>query len=71
MLRITKLGNIKNKNHHYETLTSVLMFFLFIGTTNAQKIMGFTDSNAAKQLDWEKQFDAQLKASNQDDWMSS
>ena len=31
--------------------------------------MGFTDANAAKQLDWEKQFDAQIKASNQDEWM--
>ena len=31
--------------------------------------MGFTDANAAKQLDWEKQFDAQLNAQNQDTWM--
>ncbi len=35
----------------------------------AQKIMGFTASNAAKQLDWEKQFDAGLNASNQDAYM--
>ncbi|MBI3138589.1 MAG: M28 family peptidase [Sphingobacteriales bacterium] len=35
----------------------------------AQKVMGFTASNAAKQLDWEKQFDAGLKASNQDAYM--
>jgi N-acetylated-alpha-linked acidic dipeptidase len=31
--------------------------------------MGFTDADAAKQLDWEKQFDAQLNAQNQDTWM--
>jgi N-acetylated-alpha-linked acidic dipeptidase len=31
--------------------------------------MGFTDANAAKQIDWEKQFDAQLNAKNQDTWM--
>ncbi len=31
--------------------------------------MGFTDANATKQLDWEKQFDAQLNASKQDEWM--
>ena len=31
--------------------------------------MGFTDSGAAKQIGWEKQFDAQLKASNLDEWM--
>jgi len=31
--------------------------------------MGFTDSSAAKQIDWEKQFSAQLRASNLDEWM--
>lgn len=34
-----------------------------------QKMMGFTDDNARRQLDWEKQFDAQLSAKNQDTWM--
>src|SRR3979411_61465 len=34
-----------------------------------QKIMGFTDANTAKQLDWEKQYDAQLNANNLDTWM--
>lgn len=34
-----------------------------------QKIMGFSEPNAIKQLDWEKQFDARLKASDQDEWM--
>ncbi len=38
-------------------------------SATAQKIMGFTEANAAKQIDWEKQFDAQLKASNQDEYM--
>jgi N-acetylated-alpha-linked acidic dipeptidase len=47
----------------------VLLFLFFAATTNAQKIMGFTDVNATKQIDWEKQFDAQLKASNQDEYM--
>jgi N-acetylated-alpha-linked acidic dipeptidase len=31
--------------------------------------MGFTDASATKQIDWEKQFDAQLNAKNQDTWM--
>lgn len=31
--------------------------------------MGFTDTNTAKQLNWEKQFDAQLNPQNQDTWM--
>src|SRR5689334_1859037 len=35
----------------------------------AQKMMGFTDANAAKQADWERQFDAQLNAKDQDAWM--
>ena len=39
------------------------------GISAQQKIMGFTESNAARQLDWEKQFDGQLKASNQDEFM--
>ncbi|HEU4861000.1 MAG TPA: transferrin receptor-like dimerization domain-containing protein [Chitinophagaceae bacterium] len=36
---------------------------------NAQKIMGFNEANAKLQLDWEKQFDAQLNAKNLDLWM--
>jgi N-acetylated-alpha-linked acidic dipeptidase len=34
-----------------------------------QKIMGFTNANAVKQLDLEKQFDAQLNPKNLDTWM--
>lgn len=50
------------------------LFLIFIAlflyaSLNAQKLMGFTDADAAKQVDWEKQFDALLKASNQDEWM--
>jgi N-acetylated-alpha-linked acidic dipeptidase len=47
----------------------VFLFFLFSIAANAQKIMGFSETNAAKQAEWEKQFDAQLKASDQDEWM--
>ena len=42
---------------------------LYASAASAQKIMGFTEANAAKQTDWEKLFDAQLKASNQDEYM--
>jgi len=45
------------------------MFLLIVAAGNAQKIMGFTDTNAANQIDWEKQFDAQLSAKNMDTWM--
>ena len=45
-------------------LNLVLMFLLFVAEGNAQKLMGFTDANAAKQIDWEKQFDTQLNAQN-------
>ena len=31
--------------------------------------MGFTDANAVKQINWEKQFDAQIDAKNLDAWM--
>ncbi|HEX7847874.1 MAG TPA: transferrin receptor-like dimerization domain-containing protein [Chitinophagaceae bacterium] len=48
-----------------------LGFLLLLSATtiNAQKLMGFTDASAAKQVEWEKQFDAQLSAKNQDTWM--
>ena len=48
-------------------LIAVSLVFVLVGS--AQKIMGFTDANAAKQLQWEKQFDAQLNPKNQDTWM--
>ena len=44
-------------------------FILSIAAINAQKIMGFSDTDAVTQIGWEKQFDAQIKASNQDAWM--
>jgi len=50
-------------------LKFVLVFLSLTSVANAQKIMGFTDANAAKQIDWEKQFDAQLNPKNQDTWM--
>jgi N-acetylated-alpha-linked acidic dipeptidase len=43
--------------------------FFFASTAAAQKIMGFTEANASRQLGWEKQFDAQLSPVNQDTWM--
>ena len=48
---------------------SILVCSFLFASVQAQKLMGFTDVNAAKQTDWEKQFDAQLKASNLDEWM--
>ncbi|HEV7621872.1 MAG TPA: transferrin receptor-like dimerization domain-containing protein [Flavisolibacter sp.] len=43
---------------------------LFIGLLlQAQKLMGFSEPNSAKEIDWEKQFDAQLNPQNLDTWM--
>ncbi len=50
-------------------LNLVLMLLLFVAAANSQKIMGFTDANATKQIEWEKQFDALLNAQNLDTWM--
>ena len=50
-------------------LNLVIMFLFIAEAGNAQKIMGFTDTNAANQINWEKQFDAQLSAKNLDIWM--
>ena len=44
-------------------------FILSISFLNAQKLMGFTDANAAKESDWEKQYDTQLNPQDQDTWM--
>ncbi len=44
-------------------------FFLFLSSGAQSKLMGFTEADAAKQKDWEKQFDAQLNAKNLDTWM--
>ncbi len=45
----------------------LLLFSLFFA--RAQNVMGFTEINAAKQIEWEKQFDAQLNAASQEEWM--
>lgn len=45
------------------------LFLSAINFTQAQKVMGFNEKNAATQINWEKQFDAELKASNLDTWM--
>lgn len=51
-------------------LPILISFALLIHySLQAQHIMGFTDTNAAQQLNWEKQFDAQLSAGNMDTWM--
>ena len=50
-------------------LNLVLLFTFFVALASAQKIMGFTDTGAIKQYDWEKRFDAQLNAQNLDTWM--
>src|SRR5881275_1272745 len=45
------------------------VFFLSLFVHAQQKLIGFTDTNSAKQISWEKQFDAQLQAKNLDTWM--
>ncbi len=51
------------------TICIIAATCLLSTTAPAQKIMGFAEAGAAKQIDWEKQFDAQLQASNQDAYM--
>src|SRR4029079_2182092 len=60
---------IKIKIIYMKRFNLVLLFIFSVTLANAQKIMGFTDANATKQTDWEKQFDAQLDAKNLDTWM--
>ena len=50
-------------------LKLLFLFLFFVKVGISQKITGFTIENAAKQTDWEKQFDTQLDAKNLDTWM--
>lgn len=46
------------------------LLFLFLLSTHAQqRLIGFTDANSSKQMDWEKQFDAQMNPQDLDVWM--
>jgi N-acetylated-alpha-linked acidic dipeptidase len=50
--------------------TVLTLTFLVSLLASAQKnLIGFTGANAAKQINWEKQFDAHLDANNQATWM--
>lgn len=55
----------------FTTYMKKLVFFLllFYSFSRAQKIQGFTESNAKNQLDAEKLFDSYLNPANQDTWM--
>jgi N-acetylated-alpha-linked acidic dipeptidase len=50
-------------------LKMVFILLLSAVALNAQKIMGFADAASIKQNEYEKQFDAIIKASDQDEWM--
>lgn len=45
------------------------LIFFNTATYAQQKLIGFTEANSTTQKEWEKQFDAQLKAQNLDTWM--
>jgi N-acetylated-alpha-linked acidic dipeptidase len=47
----------------------LLLSACYLTTHAQQKLMGFSDATAAKQQEWEKQFDAQMNAQNLDTWM--
>jgi N-acetylated-alpha-linked acidic dipeptidase len=68
---IFETNSLFTKNKFYTMLKLKMAFVLLILATalRAQKIMGFTDVAAVKQNDYEKQFDAIIKASDQDEWM--
>ncbi len=64
-LCIIKTSTIMTRGMYLFTL---LLLFAVRGFAQ-EKIMGFTPENAAKQISWEKQFDALLNPQNQDTWM--
>ncbi|MCX6316298.1 MAG: M28 family peptidase [Bacteroidetes bacterium] len=50
-------------------LIGIICFLSAAITASSQKIMGFSEANAVKQLEWEKQFDTKLRPADQDEWM--
>jgi N-acetylated-alpha-linked acidic dipeptidase len=50
-----------------------ILSFIFpvavLQSANAQQMMGFSDDDAAHQLQWEKRFDSVLSPKNPDEWM--
>src|SRR5215203_2347905 len=69
MLNSSKLADYIKSKIIMRRLQFVLVLVLSATIINAQKIMGFNEANAKSQLDWEKQYDAQLNAKNLDTWM--
>ena len=49
--------------------TGLLIISFLFTAAHAQKIMGFSQANTAMQLNWEKQFDASMQASDLNKWM--
>lgn len=45
------------------------VFVFSLPSFSQQKLMGFADNNTAKQIEWEKSFDAQLNGTNLGTWM--
>lgn len=50
-------------------ILSLFILFLFMYSIKAQKLMGFSDANAAGQVQLENQYDSLIKASDQNTWM--
>jgi N-acetylated-alpha-linked acidic dipeptidase len=63
------LINSSTSSLKFKSLLLVFFSFLIVEAVSAQKILGFTDANAANQLNWEKQFDSQLSTKYMDNWM--
>ena len=43
--------------------------FLYFSSFSQKKLIGFNEANSAKQVEWEKTFDAQMNAQDLDTWM--
>ena len=56
-------------NNRIRILIATAALFLNSLAFSQQKIMGFTDGNAVKELELEKSYDGNLNAKDQDSWM--
>jgi N-acetylated-alpha-linked acidic dipeptidase len=61
--------SMHNQDRMNRLFLMVLLSGIFLNAAAQQKLLGFTEQNAAVELSLEKEFDAKLRAADQDAWM--
>ncbi|HET7897379.1 MAG TPA: hypothetical protein VFL47_06910, partial [Flavisolibacter sp.] len=67
--RITKLNDKSVMMHLKKLLVFCCTLPLSLFSFSQKKLIGFTEAHSAKQVEWEKTFDAQMNTQDLDNWM--